>query len=54
MERPIIGDQQTIIHIIHPIIIQGWQLMTAPAEHEADMMGCIKTAVVSCWSVEDV
>lgn len=42
VRHPIIGFQQTIIHIIRWVIIQGWQLMKAPANHEADMMGALQ------------
>lgn len=48
--HPIIGDQQTIIHIIHPIVIWGWRLMMAPANHEADMMGALgQQSGVTMW-----
>lgn len=42
MKHPIIGYQQTIIHIIRWVIIQDWQLMKASASHEADMMGALQ------------
>lgn len=42
VKHQIIGYQQTIIHIIHPIVIQGRRLMTAPANHEADMMWALE------------
>lgn len=48
--HPIIGDRQTIIHIIHPIVIRGWRLMMAPANHEADMMGALgQQSGVAMW-----
>ncbi len=50
MKRPIISHQQTIIHIIHPIIIQGPQFMMAPANHEVDMMGALgRQSGVAMW-----
>ncbi|KAK5852931.1 hypothetical protein PBY51_006762 [Eleginops maclovinus] len=50
MKHPITGYQQTIIHIIHPIIIQGRRLMMAPANHEADMMRALEQqSGVAMW-----
>lgn len=47
---PIIGYQQTIIHIIHPIVIAGQRLMMAPTSHEADMMGALEQqSGVAMW-----
>lgn len=42
MKNPVIGYQQTIIHIIHPIFIWGLWLMMAPANHEVDMMWALE------------
>lgn len=48
--RPIIGYQQTIIRIIHPIVSRGRLLMMAPAKHEADMMGALERQLrVAMW-----
>lgn len=50
VKHPIIGYQQTIIHIIHPIVIQRRQLMMASANHEADMMGALgQQSGVAMW-----
>lgn len=50
VKRPIIGHQQTIIHIIHPIVIRGRRLMMAPADHKADMMGALEQqSGVTMW-----
>lgn len=38
-ERPITGRRRTIILIICPITAQGWQLMRAPANHDAAATG---------------
>lgn len=50
VKHQIIGYQQTIIHIIHPIVIQGRRLMMSPANHEADMMGALEQqSGVAVW-----